>query len=246
MYANITGHQNFKPMELGKFCPVYTPSHRIVQRGLHPTSHKKIGNLDPILQQAHVSSVIHDDLVLLGYHHFSYIRGSPGSLLGLHNILSLNGSTVFAHLSGMTIFFPWKPRPKGGIQTLALILCGLAACILLRLNPPQAEAKDNFPKGKASQTKEIITSNVGAIKTPNGDDKIPTVCFIGLNTTLVANQDVSPEVSTGPWPNLMTTAQEQENQVTNLGFLTNERTPGPGAILLPLNPSILITWCHIS
>ncbi|KAJ9075540.1 hypothetical protein DSO57_1035185 [Entomophthora muscae] len=45
--------------------------------------------------------------------------------------------------------------------------------------------------------------------------------------------------------NSMTTTLEQDNQVANLRSLTNERTPGPGAILLPLNqnPQARLSLC---
>ncbi|KAJ9064976.1 hypothetical protein DSO57_1024814 [Entomophthora muscae] len=107
--------------------------------------------------------------------------------------------------------------------------------------PPQAEAKNDYLKGEASQAKGITTPNGGVIKAPNGVNKIPTICLMGLKTALVANQDVSPEISVGPGLDPMTTTQEQENQVTNLIFLTNERTPGQGTISLPLNLSVQTT-----
>ncbi|KAJ9087922.1 hypothetical protein DSO57_1028261 [Entomophthora muscae] len=113
-----------------------------------------------------------------------------------------------------------------------------AACPCFpKVESPQAEANNDCLKVEASQTKGIIT--------PNGGNKIHTICFMGLKTTLVANQDVSPEESTGPGPNPMTATQEQDNQVANLRFLTNERNPGPGAISLPLNPSVQTTRPHI-
>ncbi|KAJ9083424.1 hypothetical protein DSO57_1034818 [Entomophthora muscae] len=111
--------------------------------------------------------------------------------------------------------------------------------------PSQAKAKDDFLKGKASQTKEIITLNRGAIKTANESNKTFTLFFMGLKTTPVANQDALPEVSTDSWPDLMTTTQKQENQTINLETPTNERTPSQGAILLPLNLGVLATWPYI-
>ncbi|KAJ9060997.1 hypothetical protein DSO57_1024979 [Entomophthora muscae] len=114
------------------------------------------------------------------------------------------------------------------------------------VKPPRAEAKNDCLKGEASQTKGSIAPNRGVIKVPNGGNKIPTICFMDLKTALVANQDVSPEESMGPGPDPMTATQEQENQVANLIFMTSERTPGPGAISLPLNSSTQTTWPHIS
>ncbi|KAJ9090635.1 hypothetical protein DSO57_1000485 [Entomophthora muscae] len=101
-----------------------------------------------------------------------------------------------------------------------------AACLCFPgVEPLQAEAKNDCLKDEASQTKGIITPNE--------------------ETALVANQDVSPEESIGPGPDPMTATQEQNNQVVNSRFLPNKRTPGPGVISPPLNPSVQITWPHI-
>ncbi|KAJ9073867.1 hypothetical protein DSO57_1011982 [Entomophthora muscae] len=81
------------------------------------------------------------------------------------------------------------------------------------VNPPRAEANNDCPKGEASQTKGIITLNEEVIKVPNRGNKIPIIHFMGLKTTLVSNQDASPEESTGPGSGPMTVTQEQENQV---------------------------------
>ncbi|KAJ9060075.1 hypothetical protein DSO57_1034729 [Entomophthora muscae] len=73
-----------------------------------------------------------------------------------------------------------------------LSIKGLPACPrFLGVEPPQAEAKNNCPKGRASQTKGIIAPNRGVIKAPNESNEIPTVFFMGLETASVANQDVS-------------------------------------------------------
>ncbi|KAJ9068881.1 hypothetical protein DSO57_1024204 [Entomophthora muscae] len=108
------------------------------------------------------------------------------------------------------------------------------------VEPLQAEAKNDGSNGEASQTKGIIAPNEGVIKAPNGGNKIPNISFMSLKSTLVANQDPSLEEGTGLWPNPMTTTLEQDNQVANSSLLTNERIPGPSAILLPLNPSTQI------
>ncbi|KAJ9086438.1 hypothetical protein DSO57_1004161 [Entomophthora muscae] len=126
-----------------------------------------------------------------------------------------------------------KPGPKVGIQTLTLNPRRLLA--LWTKEPPQAEAKNDGLNGKASQTKEIST--------PKGGNKTSTISFMSLKSTLVANQEPSPEGGMGLWPGPMTKTIEQDNQVANLRSLTNERTPGPGAILPPLNQS---TLAHLS
>ncbi|KAJ9084695.1 hypothetical protein DSO57_1021599 [Entomophthora muscae] len=78
------------------------------------------------------------------------------------------------------------------------------------IGPPQAEAKNNDPNGEASQTKGIIAPNGGVIKAPNRGNKIPTISFMGLKSTLVANQEPSLEEGTGLWPNPMTIPLEQD------------------------------------
>ncbi|KAJ9081975.1 hypothetical protein DSO57_1009196 [Entomophthora muscae] len=113
-----------------------------------------------------------------------------------------------------------------------------AACpCFLKLEPLQAEAKNDGLNGKASQTKGISVSNRGVIKVPNGVNEISIISFMSLKSTLVTNQELTQERGMGLWLSLMTTTLKQDNQVAKLIFLTNERTPGPGAILLPLNQS---------
>ncbi|KAJ9060479.1 hypothetical protein DSO57_1030590 [Entomophthora muscae] len=105
------------------------------------------------------------------------------------------------------------------------------------LEPPQAEAKNVGPCSETGQTKEIIAPNGRPITVPNRGTEAATISFMNLKSTPVANQELSPGRGMGPWPNPMTTTLKQVNQVANLRFSTNERTPGPSAILLPLNPS---------
>ncbi|KAJ9086994.1 hypothetical protein DSO57_1037669 [Entomophthora muscae] len=59
---------------------------------------------------------------------------------------------------------------------------------------------------------------------------------MGLKSTLVINQEPSPEEGTRLQPNPMTTTLKQDNQVANLISLTNERTgaaPPPRDTLAP-------------
>ncbi|KAJ9083726.1 hypothetical protein DSO57_1031817 [Entomophthora muscae] len=120
-----------------------------------------------------------------------------------------------------------------------------AACLRFpEVKPPQAEAKNDDPNDEASQTKGIITPNEGTIKAPNGGNKILTISFMSLKATPAANQESPPGEGTSPWPNPMTTTLEQDNQVANLRFLINKRTPGLSVILPPLNPSTQIPWTH--
>ncbi|KAJ9063958.1 hypothetical protein DSO57_1035464 [Entomophthora muscae] len=122
-----------------------------------------------------------------------------------------------------------------------------AACLPFpEVEPLQAEAKNDDSNNETSQTKGIIAPNEGTIKVPNGGNKIPTISFMSLKATPATNQESPPGKGMGPQPNPMTTTLEQDNQVDNLRFSTNERTPGPGAILPPLNPSTKIPCTHIS
>ncbi|KAJ9073730.1 hypothetical protein DSO57_1013153 [Entomophthora muscae] len=114
------------------------------------------------------------------------------------------------------------------------------------VKPPQAEAKRDCQSNEASQTRAITPPNKGLIKAPNGGDKTPTISFVGLKATPVANQEPSLGRGMGLWPDPMTTTTETENQVANLRSLTNKRTPGPGAILPPLILSTQIPWTHNS
>ncbi|KAJ9089341.1 hypothetical protein DSO57_1013923 [Entomophthora muscae] len=101
------------------------------------------------------------------------------------------------------------------------------------VEPPQADTKNVGPYGKTGQTKGINPPNGGLIKAPNGGTKMATISFMNLKSKLVANQELSLEGGTGLQPDPMTTTLEQDNQVANLRFLINERTPGPSAILPP-------------
>ncbi|KAJ9077538.1 hypothetical protein DSO57_1015935 [Entomophthora muscae] len=105
------------------------------------------------------------------------------------------------------------------------------------IEPLQADTKNVDPCSETGQTKEINTPNGGLIKVPNGGTKMTTISFMNLKSTLVANQELSPGRDTVLQPDPTTATLKQVNQVAKLRFLTNERTPGPNAILLPLDPS---------
>ncbi|KAJ9075352.1 hypothetical protein DSO57_1036975 [Entomophthora muscae] len=123
---------------------------------------------------------------------------------------------------------PGTPGPLG-LWTTGLRLSGI--------KPPQADTKNVGPCSKTSQTKEVIAPNGRLITAPNGGTDLATISFINLKSTPATNQEPTQERGTGPQPGPMTTTLKQDNQVAKLRFLTNERTPGPSAILLPLDPS---------
>ncbi|KAJ9081996.1 hypothetical protein DSO57_1008953 [Entomophthora muscae] len=106
-----------------------------------------------------------------------------------------------------------------------------ATCLRFpEVKPLQDEANNDGPNGEASQTKGISAPNGGLIKALNGGNKISTISFMSLKSTLVANQETSLGEGTGPRPNPMTTTLEQDNQVANSRSLTNERIPSLSAI----------------
>ncbi|KAJ9066953.1 hypothetical protein DSO57_1004715 [Entomophthora muscae] len=141
----------------------------------------------------------------------------------------------------------WDSNPKPKSPQAAGLGDKEAACLCFPgVKPLQAEAKNDGLNGEASQTNRIIATKGEVIKVPNRGNKIPTISFMSLKSTLVANQEPSPETGTGPRPDLVTTTLEQDNQVVNSRFLTNGRTLSLSAILPPLNLSTQIPRAHLS
>ncbi|KAJ9052654.1 hypothetical protein DSO57_1032198 [Entomophthora muscae] len=101
----------------------------------------------------------------------------------------------------------------------------------------QADTKRINSCSKKRQTKEIIMPNGGLITAPNGGTDLETISFINSKSTPATNQEPTQERGTGPRPGPMTSTLKQDDQAAKLRFLTNERTPGLSAILLPLDPS---------
>ncbi|KAJ9057722.1 hypothetical protein DSO57_1039261 [Entomophthora muscae] len=114
------------------------------------------------------------------------------------------------------------------------------------VKPLQAETKNVGSCSETGQTKEIIAPNGRLITAPNRGTEAATINFMNFKSTPVANQEPSPERGTGLQPNPMTPTLKQVNQVANLIFLNNERTPGTSAILLPLDPSTQFPWACLS
>ncbi|KAJ9090217.1 hypothetical protein DSO57_1004795 [Entomophthora muscae] len=69
---------------------------------------------------------------------------------------------------------------------------------------------------------------------------------MSLKSTLVVNQDSSPEENAGLKPASMIMAQEQKNQEIFPEVLTNKKMTSSSVILLLLNPGVLATQPHIS
>ncbi|KAJ9048440.1 hypothetical protein DSO57_1035057 [Entomophthora muscae] len=122
---------------------------------------------------------------------------------------------------------PWTARP---------VDCRTACLRFSGIEPPQADTKNVGPCSETSQTKEIIAPNGRLITAPNRGTDLATISFMNLKSTPVTNQEPTQERGTGLRPAPMTMTLKQDNQVAKSRFLTNERTPGLSAILLPLNP----------
>ncbi|KAJ9075318.1 hypothetical protein DSO57_1037266 [Entomophthora muscae] len=117
---------------------------------------------------------------------------------------------------------------------------------LSEIKPPQADTKNVGPCSETNQTKEIIAPNGRLITAPNGGTDLTTISFMNLKSTPATNQEPTQERGIGPQPGPMTTTLKQDNQIAKSRFLTNERTPRPGVILLPLDPSTQFPWPCLS
>ncbi|KAJ9072929.1 hypothetical protein DSO57_1022021 [Entomophthora muscae] len=111
--------------------------------------------------------------------------------------------------------FPWASGP---------VDCRTAHPRCSGIEPSYTDIKNIDSCSKKSQTKEIIAPNGRLITVPNG--------------VYTSNQSrANPRKRYRSRPSPMTTTLKQDNQVAKSKFFTNERTPGPSAILLPLDPS---------
>ncbi|KAJ9058654.1 hypothetical protein DSO57_1010223 [Entomophthora muscae] len=172
----------------------------------------------------------------------SEIGVNPSSLLDLPGKISLAANQTHAPGSGLTILPLWNPRPKSGSQTQNLDPPGLlglwtAGPHFSGIEPPQADTEDDGPCSETDHTKEIIAPSGMPITAPNGGAKAATISFMSLKSAPATNQEPTQGRGTGLQPGPMTMTLEQDNQVAKLGVLTNERTPRPSTILLPLDPS---------
>ncbi|KAJ9069431.1 hypothetical protein DSO57_1018658 [Entomophthora muscae] len=104
------------------------------------------------------------------------------------------------------------------------------------IEPLQADVEEDNPPRKVDQAEEIIALSGMPITTPNGGGQATTISFMSLKSSPATNQEPTQGRGTSPQPGPMTTTLEQDNQVAKLGVTTNERTPRPSAILLPLDP----------
>ncbi|KAJ9090262.1 hypothetical protein DSO57_1004172 [Entomophthora muscae] len=91
--------------------------------------------------------------------------------------------------------------------------------------PPQAEAPTKSRSQNTSAGLIMMVPKDELLKLPNGGRESSSVNFMNLKSSRVTNQIQLPKKNTGFRPNPVTIAQNQENQVTNLDILTNERNP---------------------
>ncbi|KAJ9080467.1 hypothetical protein DSO57_1024628 [Entomophthora muscae] len=110
------------------------------------------------------------------------------------------------------------------------------------VKPLQADAEDDGPPSETDQAKETSALSGMPITTPNGGNQATTISFMSLKSSPATNQEPTQGRGTGLQPGPMTTTLEQDKQVAKLGVTTNERTPGPSTILLPLDPSPCFPW----
>ncbi|KAJ9064708.1 hypothetical protein DSO57_1027576 [Entomophthora muscae] len=147
-------------------------------------------------------------------------------------------------VSRLTILPLWNPRPRSGNQTRNLdppkpglwTVRPPARPHFSGFEPLRADVEEDDLPRKVDQTKGITALSEVPITTPNGGDQA-TISFMSLKSSPATNQEPTRGRGTGLQPGLMTSMLEQDNQVAKLGATTNERTPRPSAILLPLDPS---------
>ncbi|KAJ9071790.1 hypothetical protein DSO57_1033549 [Entomophthora muscae] len=124
--------------------------------------------------------------------------------------------------------YPWATGP---------VDCSAACLCFFGIKPLQAEAPAKPQSQNTSTSSTMVAPEEEPLKFPNGGRDDAYVNFMILKSSQVTNQEPTQERGTGPRPDPMTTTLEQDNQVAELGATTNERTPRPSAILLPLDPS---------
>ncbi|KAJ9072785.1 hypothetical protein DSO57_1023608 [Entomophthora muscae] len=138
-----------------------------------------------------------------------------------------------------------NPEP-GSPQAAGPVDRGTARLRFPGIEPLQADTKYIDTCGRTNQTKGIITPNGGLITAPNGGTDLATISLMNLKSMPTTNQEQTQGRGTSPQPGPMTTTLEQDNQVAKLGVSTNERTPGPSAILLLFYPSTQFPWPCLS
>ncbi|KAJ9051718.1 hypothetical protein DSO57_1001984 [Entomophthora muscae] len=107
----------------------------------------------------------------------------------------------------------------------------------LGIKPLQAEAPVNSQSQNTNISPTIVAPKEEPFELPNEGRDGAYVSFMSLKPSQATNQEPIQERGIGLQPGPMTTTLKQDNQVAKLRILTNERTPGPSAILLLSGPS---------
>ncbi|KAJ9084997.1 hypothetical protein DSO57_1018432 [Entomophthora muscae] len=138
------------------------------------------------------------------------------SLFKIHYQIFVIGK---AFLSGLTIHYPRKSGPKGGIQTLNLHSCGplgpwtkgLSAWVFFGIEPLQAEAPTKSQSQNICTSSTMVAPKEEPLKLPNGSRDGASVNFMSLKSSQVTNQTLLAKINPGFGPNPVTTAKNQEN-----------------------------------
>ncbi|KAJ9068410.1 hypothetical protein DSO57_1028986 [Entomophthora muscae] len=129
-----------------------------------------------------------------------------------------------------------NPKP-GSLWAAGPVNCGTTCPRFSGIELSQVDTELINPCSKKRQSKEIIAPNGGLITAPNGVTDLETISFVNLKSTSATNQEPTQERGTGLRPSPMTPTLKLDDQAAKSRIQTNERTPGPSAILPPLDPS---------
>ncbi|KAJ9052104.1 hypothetical protein DSO57_1037513 [Entomophthora muscae] len=100
------------------------------------------------------------------------------------------------------------------------------ACLrFFRIELLQAEAPAKSQSQNTCTSLTMVAPKEEPLKLPNRSRDSASVNFMSLKSSQVTNQTLLPKINPGFGPDPVITAKNQENRVTKLDILTNERTP---------------------
>ncbi|KAJ9065069.1 hypothetical protein DSO57_1023702 [Entomophthora muscae] len=155
----------------------------------------------------------------------SSYSGSWPPLVSLHSTLSV---AVYTSMYYVLMYFAGS---FGRYYLHAKVFCWLMTIY------PIITALNSF------QFANLLPYLLQVVPTVTGESS--SVNFMNLKSSWITNQIQIPKENTGFRPNPVTTAQNQEKQVINLGISINERTPSQDAILPLLHSGLLATRPHV-
>ncbi|KAJ9088133.1 hypothetical protein DSO57_1026163 [Entomophthora muscae] len=109
--------------------------------------------------------------------------------------------------------------------------------VFFGIKPLQAEAPVNSQSQNTNISPTIVAPKEEPFELPNEGRDGAYVRFMSLKSSQATNQEPTQERGLGLRPSPLTITLKQDNQVAKLRILTNEKTPGPSAILLLSDPS---------